>query len=115
MNGVDIAKVLRRLKVHLGRHQYEACHSILEDLEADFNKDRRLSKEHRDELECIASLPIEQRLINILEREGYIYVNELDGVDILNLSIKQLGTKGKRAIYNAVKEARRQLEDLCLL
>lgn len=112
-DGANYSEEARKLSLkvlfHLQGNNYEGAISILQKAEAKFLDTSNAQLEAREELKCVANLPIPCRLTEALDREGYIYVSDLDGVDIDKLCIPNLAEKSKAAIKQALKEVRQKL------
>ncbi len=59
-----------RIAIHLTKKNYAACHNIIDE----FVEARAKAPE---ELEYIAQLSLSQRTLNILDKEGYLCIDEL--------------------------------------
>lgn len=107
----DARKLSLKVLFHLQQNNYEAAVVILQEAECAYlNRDYRAAKqEDREELECVANLPIDRRLTEMLDKKGYIYISDLEGVDIDKLEIKMLAAKGKAAIKQALADVRKKL------
>lgn len=99
MTGPEADRLGARLALHLRKGDFEVCRHILESAEE--------ATESQDGPTAIAELNLDLRYVNLLEKEGFIYVSDLDGVDIMNLLIGWLGEKGRYAILRALQKHQR--------
>lgn len=107
MTGREAEAAGRRIAIHLRKGQFAACHNIIKELKQSC-RDRK-----KDVPTAIAELPIDLRWVNMLEEAGYIYIDDLDGVDLDQLDIKYLSEVGKDQIGRAVtieRERRKRRE-----
>ena len=105
MIGRDADMVAARLSIHLRRNEFEACHNILDDLETAWKLDTK-------GIVYIAELSIGVRLVNFLEKVGYIKVSDLDDVnwESLRKEVPWLGPAGVAEVRFAVEAARVQIK-----
>ncbi len=104
---VEVELALSRMLVHLQRNEFEACRDVLDGLEAE-SKTRGVD---REALNCIASLDLDMREINMLEAGGFIYVTDMDGVDLYSLNLPNMGALERRRIRIAIEGARERLKE----
>ncbi len=102
MNSRDAKLLARRLSIHLCHNEFGLCHEILNSAEEEWEKTR--GKDNTPT--AIAELNIELRLVELLDREGYIYISDLDGIDIGNLRLPQLGPVLRQSLIKALQELR---------
>lgn len=73
------AKILsRRMELHLMNNRFEACEDILKDAKTEYERGSQ-------EITAIAELNISLKVINQLEKKGYIYIKDLDGIEVERL------------------------------
>lgn len=105
---VEIA--LRRMLIHLQRKEkggFEACRDIIDGLE----KESKVKEVDRESLNCIASLGLDMREINLLEAGGFIYVSDLDGVDLFELRLPNMGKLERMRVRVVIEGARERLKE----
>ena len=107
MTEKQIHELLAKLKSHLLVNNFSACHEILDGVEKFCG-----ATKDRDELEAICNLDLDPRWKSLLERMGYIYLDELEEADIDSWEVRQLGDKGKKAIKKAIAKARKEIKCL---
>lgn len=103
MTGVEASTLSRQMELHLRRNEFDTCEELL--VSARKNTMQRLRTCGKT---AIAELHLDLRYVNRLEKEGYIYVEDLTGVDVTKLHIKHFGISGKLAVQSALERHRRQ-------
>lgn len=86
MTGIEAENIGRRLALHLRKNNFDACHDILNGTET-------VMKESKGSL-AIAELPLELRTVNLLEKAGYLYVEDMRSVDFKRL-VEEVTNMGK--------------------
>ena len=86
MTGPEAERVGRRLGIHLRRNEFAACLEIVLSL-----RDKQMAREFKDagpkdRIPIAELLGSELRYINKLEEAGYIYIEDLDDVDLMDLT-----------------------------
>ncbi len=112
MEAEEARKIALQVLFQLQQDNYEACINIIQEAEAKALDKPGAQQESREELECVSNLPIDGRWLGMLEREGYFYIRDLEGVDIDKLNISNLGAKGKQQIKQALQEVRQKLAEV---
>lgn len=106
MTGKQADIVAGQLGLHLRRNNFEACRDILNNLE-----EEQLANRSRIPT-AIAELSIELRYVNALEKAGYIYIDDLEGVSLHNLRsrglLPQIGAGTVSEITKVLRRARKQ-------
>ena len=95
----------RRVAIHLKRGNFEACHNIIDDAQAK-------NQQESDNGECTTLVDLPAgcsyhtwlRTVSQLEKAGYIYISDLNGVDIMALRLPQLGLRSLITIKQALEE-----------
>ncbi len=103
----EIELALSRMLVHLHKDEFDACHDILDGLEAE----SEVKEVDRHSLNCIASLDLDMKEINLLEAGGFIYVSDMDEVDLESLRLPNMGRIERRRISAVIEEARKRLRE----
>lgn len=107
MTPKDASILSRRLELHLRRNEFEACHNILNEIEAEIESTPP---------EGIAELPLDLRWVNALETLNYIKISDLDMFqtdsdwDSLRESIAYIGPAGVAEVRTAIEAAREQIK-----
>lgn len=82
MTGPEAERIGRKISIHLRRNEFTVCHEILRSLGEQHN----LAQSDVDGPTPIAEVrQLELRYVNSLEKAGYIYLEDLDGVDLDDL------------------------------
>jgi len=106
MNVFRMRRVLAKLEIHLERNQFEACRLLLDQAEKEESGSSSLPPL------TIAELDLDLRFVNMLESEGgYIYLSEIEHVDIDALDWPNLGAFGKNKIKRAIAAGVRAREE----
>lgn len=106
----ELEVALRRILIHLQREEegrFEACRDIIDGLE----EESKVKAVDRESLNCIASLALDMREISLLEAGGFIYVSDLDGVDMSKLRLLNMGRIERERIRAVIEEARERLKE----
>jgi hypothetical protein len=82
MTGPEAERAGARIAIHLRRNEFAACHEILDHLKSEQTK-REFNKAADDRIPIAEVLGGELRCINMLEAAGYIYIEDLDDVDLM--------------------------------
>lgn len=113
MTGPEAEQIGTRIAIHLRRNEFAACYQILNWL---YDEQMRRDFGEPDVHECIPIAEVlgdELRYVNRLEKAGYIYIEDLDGVDLTDLSDKSsplyLAWFGKKGVQ-VVEEGQRRAE-----
>lgn len=113
MTGSEAEQIGTRIAIHLRRNEFAVCHQILSDLEGEQTEREAYEFDAEDEIPIAEVLGHELRYVNALEKAGYIYIDDLDGVDLVCLGDKSsslylpwFGLKG----IQVVEEGRRRAE-----
>ena len=106
MTGVEALTLVRRLELHLRKNNFVVCREILGEAENEYNQQ---CEEGAKEVTAIAELKISLATIAHLEKKGYVYLRQLDGIDVRRLwkSIKHLGRRESYILHNVVEKARK--------
>ena len=105
MTGLQADQLGRKLGIHLRRNEFGVCREIIDAVEQEFRQ--RPRRPDADGV-AIAESGLDLRLVNLLEKEGYLYVGQLQGVDLdgLRQRCSQLGSVGVRAIRGMIQRVR---------
>lgn len=104
----EVELALSRMLVHLQRDEFEPCHDILDGLEAEWKVRGRVDGEA---LNCIASLNLGMREINLLEDAGFLYVTDMDGIDLERLRLPNMGQIERERVRTTIEGARERLKE----
>ena len=104
----EVQAVIRRIGVQLRNNRFMLCHEIIKELEEAW-------RNRHDPPTAIAELDIPERLINMLDREGYIYVSDLDDINVGSWNLVGLGVTYKKDLKAALLDARDQKEKADLM
>lgn len=106
MTGIEARIMVGRLELHLRKNNFVVCKEILEEAEKEYAVQ---CVEGAKEVTAIAELKISLGTITLLEKKGYIHLEQLDGVDITQLykKIDHLSKERALLLYNAVEKGRR--------
>ena len=107
MTGVEATTLARRLELHLRKNNFVVCGEILDEAENEYNQQ---CEDGVKEVTAIAELKIKLSTIAHLEKKGYVYIRQLDGIDVKKLwkSIKHLGREQAYLLWKAVEKAKAQ-------
>ena len=103
MKEQEVQAVTRRIGVQLRSNRFGLCHLIIDELE-------KAWRQRHDPPTAIAELDIPQRLVELLDREGYVYVSDLEDVDVDRWNLVGLGVTYKKELKAALGDARGQKE-----
>ena len=96
----DAENLSRRLQIHLQRNNFTLCHHIINKAEAEQDNDDGI-------IIALAEIEeLDQNLISILDKAGYIYLEDLVGVTHEKLlGIPSIGHKRFKALKYHVGQA----------
>lgn len=110
MTGPEAEQTAARISIHLRRNEFAACHEILGELE-----NRQDPEEDCTEFTSIPVAEVlghELRYVNKLESAGYVYMEDLEGVDLQDLANKfspmylsWFGRKGVKLVEEGYRKA----------
>lgn len=112
MTGPEAEVLCRRLGIHLRKNNFEACRDILDQEE----KDMALDVRGLNRPEALAELDLDLRTVNLLERAGYLYLEDMRGISVFRLEreLRGAGYPTIRKIGSIVSEAFRKDRAYCL-
>ncbi len=113
MTASDVMILSERLGLHLRKNHFSACREIIDSAETEYLETVLQDERGGREITTIAELKnVPLGTVTLLERKGYMYLENLDGVDLKNLhkSILHLGEKQANGLSIAVEEARKHNE-----
>ncbi len=104
MTGIEAEMIGRRLALHLRKNHFEGCHIIL-----DYEEKKLLNGGGAPK--AIAELNLPLRHVNFLEKAGYVYIDDMVGMDVFSLEkdLSYIGPKGAVLIGKVVSDALREL------
>ena len=107
MTGIEATTLARRLELHLRKNNFVVCGEILDEAENEYNQQ---CEDRFREVTAIAELKISLTTIAHLEKKGYVYIRQLDGIDVkrLHKEIKHLGRKDAFLLWRAIEKAKAQ-------
>ena len=107
MTGIEATTLARRLELHLRKNNFVVCGEILDEAENEYNQQ---CAEGIKEVTAIAELKISLDTITHLEKKGYVYIRQLDGIDVkrLHKKIMHLGRERAYLLWKAVEKAKTQ-------
>lgn len=112
MTGPEADRLGARLALHLRKNEFQVCHHILD------SKEVEMKAASHDRVTAIAELNLNLRYVNMLERAGFIYVTDLDHVDIRRLVLRSennernmIAEVGRRTISDALGRTWEEEED----
>lgn len=96
MIGSEADEIGRRLSIHLRKNNFEACHDVLDTVK----KEKATKYNGRV---ALAETELSLRWVNFLEKSGYLYVDQLQGlsdkdIDKLCRKMRNMGPKAAMAI-----------------
>lgn len=99
----EVQDVVRRIGIQLRNDRFVVCHEIIKELEEAW-------KNRHDPPTAIAELDVSRRLVELLEREGYIYISDLEDIDVDRWNLVGLGVTYKRELKIALENVKEQRE-----
>lgn len=90
MTGQQAGELARRMELHLRYDNFDACRDILDEKE-------KMLAERPSKRKALAETDIALRWVAMLERAGYIYVDQLEGKDLKEVC-KKITNMGPCAI-----------------
>ena len=109
MTGPEAERAGARIAIHLRRNEFGVCREIIRALET--QHDLAQSDGVDDPTPIAEVRGLDLRYVNALEKAGYIYLEDLDGVDLEELirsgprRISHFGTKAVTALKRAREKA----------
>lgn len=88
MTGPEAEQVAARLSIHLRRNEFAACHEILNSLREQQMRHEFRESSPDDPIPVAEVLGHEMKYVNMLEKVGYVYIDDLDGVVLADLADK---------------------------
>ena len=105
MNGKDADVLARKMAIELRRNNFVACHDILK-----YAQEAQMTEPKPPV--ALAEIGIDLRWLNKLEGGGYIYLSDLDGVDLDDfIEIAYMSHKAVAHIKEKVLTARGQIRE----
>ena len=98
--GIESEILEKRIELHLRKNNFGACREIVDTVEKEYFDEVQQDKSGGREITTLAELRgITLQVVNSLEERGYLYLQDLEGIDVENL-YKEIPQVGKRSTHN---------------